>query len=425
MKRYLYITTCLLFAMAATCSAGDSGGVMVTIRNGGGDAVEGRLIKLTAEAAEVQRLRADGEVMEDATTLPLAEVEAIVFPGVRVETGEEEAKERVVLACRDGAVFGVKTLTLTDGVFQAETAWGDALAVREAGVQSVLLRPEQLEKADADTRKVWDDALAMAAAEDVLVVDREGKLSYYRGLVRGMTAEAVRFEMAGDAVNVRRDRVFGFVPAKKPTFTLPAATGVKAVLTDAEGNRWITTKFELADNKLAWQTPLGLAFTMNAEHLAELDFSDGKTVYLSSLKPESVVWTPFVSLPGLASREAYFMPRMNASINGNPLTMDGVAYPRGIGMTSRTVMTFRLPDGYSRLLAVVGMDDEVRPNGNATVVIRGDETELFREEVTGKDSPRAIDVEISKFRRLTFIVDYGQDMDISDHVDFGDVRIVK
>ncbi len=445
MKKFSFIAACVMLGF----TAGMTHAVTVTVQESAGPSREGRLVEIRENAVAVRMPLVDGGYDEHATVIPLETVNTISFPAVkRVEPTAEEkpetpggeappvkamaAPQPIFIATRDGSLFTAKTLTLAGGVYQTETAWGGAFPVNDSAVRYVLLRNDLLEdvpgkRTDADMRKVWEDALAMDSPEDVLVVEREGKLSYYRGQVLGMTAEAVRFEMGGDAVNVRRDRVFGFLPAKKPGFALPAVTGTPGVLTDVDGNRWTAVKLHLTeDEKLAWETPLGLAFSLPAEQLAELDFSDGRMVYLSSLKAEAVQWTPYVSLPGLSvSREAYFMPRMNASVNGNPLSLDGKTYARGIAMTSRTEMTFRLPDKYSRFQAVIGIDDEVRPNGNVTVTIRGDGTEIFHEDMDGTTAPQAVDLDISAYRRLTLFVDYGKDMDMSDHVDFADAKVVK
>jgi hypothetical protein len=76
-------------------------------------------------------------------------------------------------------------------------------------------------------------------------------------------------------------------------------------------------------------------------------------------------------------------------------------------------------------LAVVGIDDRVRPGGNVRLVIRGDGRVLFDEAIRGTDEPRQLDVNLAQVKRLQILVDYGEDLDVGDHLNLCDARVVK
>ena len=57
-------------------------------------------------------------------------------------------------------------------------------------------------------------------------------------------------------------------------------------------------------------------------------------------------------------------PKMNRSIRGQPITVDGKSYERGIGVHAPSELVYALRPDYRRFVAVVGVDDE-RPGSMA------------------------------------------------------------
>jgi hypothetical protein len=57
--------------------------------------------------------------------------------------------------------------------------------------------------------------------------------------------------------------------------------------------------------------------------------------------------------------------------------------------------------------------------------IKGDGRQLYSGKLTGKDPPAALDVELAGVRRLVILVDFGDDLDVADHLNLCEARIVK
>jgi hypothetical protein len=55
----------------------------------------------------------------------------------------------------------------------------------------------------------------------------------------------------------------------------------------------------------------------------------------------------------------------------------------------------------------------------------GDGKELFSQSVSGRERGIPLDVDITNVRKLTILVDYGEDLDVGDYLDICDARIVK
>ena len=110
----------------------------------------------------------------------------------------------------------------------------------------------------------------------------------------------------------------------------------------------------------------------------QIDFSGGKIVYLSDLKPDGVRWTPyFGTRKPLPAVEQFYAPRYDRNFDSGPLQLGGTPVPQGLALHSRTEIVYRLPGRFSRFQAVAGIDDAVRPGGKVRLVIRGDDKVLF------------------------------------------------
>jgi hypothetical protein len=59
------------------------------------------------------------------------------------------------------------------------------------------------------------------------------------------------------------------------------------------------------------------------------------------------------------------------------------------------------------------------------LVVRGDDRVLLETAVAGTDPPRAVDLDLAGVRRLAILVDFGGDLDVADHLDLCEARIVK
>jgi hypothetical protein len=88
-------------------------------------------------------------------------------------------------------------------------------------------------------------------------------------------------------------------------------------------------------------------------------------------------------------------------------------------------LVYRLPAGFQRFKTLVGIDDAVRPRGHVRLVIRADDRVLEELTVTGVDKAIPLDLDISGAGRLAILVDFGDDLDVADHLDLCEARIVK
>ena len=162
-----------------------------------------------------------------------------------------------------------------------------------------------------------------------------------------------------------------------------------AAITDAAGSQWSVRSLGLSD-KLQWTTPTGLSIAQAVDKIVQIDFSGGKIVYLSDMKPEDVRWTPYFDAGKPPPAMAQFYASLDRSFDGGPLQLGGTPYRKGRFIAAPN-SCIACPTGSAGFAPVVGIDDAVRPGGKVRLVVRGDGRELLDATVAGSDPPRPVD----------------------------------
>ncbi|MFM7845227.1 MAG: NPCBM/NEW2 domain-containing protein, partial [Planctomycetota bacterium] len=118
-------------------------------------------------------------------------------------------------------------------------------------------------------------------------------------------------------------------------------------------------------------------------------------------------------------------PRRDRGFDGGRLQLGGQSFDKGLALRSRSTMVFRIPKGFNRLVATVGIDDRVRENGHVQLVIQGDSKVIFNEPITGRDRPRELDLDLTGAKRVTVLVDFGEELDVADFLNLCNARFTK
>jgi hypothetical protein len=219
------------------------------------------------------------------------------------------------------------------------------------------------------------------------------------------------FNWDGEDRSIDTDRVAAVVLANSPVSDPPQ---VALRLNDASlllGRLHALGKGRVTLDHLDEKLAIPLA------RVASLELENPNVVYLSDLRPARVRETPFFN--------HIWRHRLDRSILGRPLTLDGRRYPRGIGCHTRTELTYRLDGGYQKFVAVVGIDDEARPRGSVRFVVRADGKEIHSVKRTGTDKAVRLVLDVSDVKELTLVADFAEDASVGDHADWADARLMK
>lgn len=399
--------TTLLFLILATPLAAE-----VTIEPLSGPARSGSLVEMDERRVVIEEAGKrvsfptrelltvtthDGDRRESDKTRVWVEL----VDGSRIEAAQYTVADRVA------------SLTLTDRTVRIETR----------NIRSVRFHPSA---PDLDAQ--WEEILGGRHTGDVVVLRRSSKsLDQLEGVFRNVDPDVVEFEFDDELIPVRREKLEGLLYFQPVARDLPDAI---CLVDEAGGSRWRVKSWEWRDGVLEFVTTGGTRCELPWSELRRLDFSAGNVVYLSDLPFESVEITPFFGSRLSPERIAQlYEPRRDSGYEGSGLWIgegnEQQVFEKGLSLRSRTVLTFRLAEPYRQFTAVAGIDSRLRGRGHVILIISGDDRELLRQAISGQEAPVPIELDLEGVRRLKITVDFGDALDIADHLNLCNARIIK
>jgi NPCBM/NEW2 domain-containing protein len=151
--------------------------------------------------------------------------------------------------------------------------------------------------------------------------------------------------------------------------------------------------------------------------VADVTVRSRRVAYLSDLKPTAVQQRSiaFLDVPW----------RRDRSVMGRTLTLAGRTFEKGIGVHATSRLTFAAGGKYDELAAEIGIDAETSGNGDCVFSVLADGETLFSSRVRGADPPQSIRLDIGGKQEVVLVVEAGEGLDLADHADWCDVRLIK
>ncbi|MFH1788541.1 MAG: NPCBM/NEW2 domain-containing protein [Candidatus Altiarchaeota archaeon] len=148
--------------------------------------------------------------------------------------------------------------------------------------------------------------------------------------------------------------------------------------------------------------------------------------YQANSCPRAAGATYLDEIPYASARQGYGILGRGASVDRNPLTVNGVYYCRGLGTHAYSEIIYDTSElGGSRFLAWIGVDDESTQAGKVVFKVYGDEKLLFESASIDYTMPAArVDVAVASVNTLKLVVE-SDGSEISDHADWADAKIVE
>lgn len=364
--------------------------------------VDGRQLEAKIDAIdEAGRIRGEGL----AADLTLEEVRTIRRQGSGV--GRPAADLALVYLASGGRIRAQK-LALADERFRLEWSGGDALQFPIDAIRAVRFQ-----------KPLADDPLAAALRGKGADVDRvllrvDDRVEAIQALVEKIDEAEVLVQWQDRRRKFARDRLYGVVFAEVG----PASKDEGVCLVKmADGSVLPGSVSSLAGGRLTLSAGDSSQLVLPWEEVREIEIRSGRVTFLSDLEPVEVREEAIVTLPRPWQRDR--------NVSGRPLRLAGQRYEKGIGVAARSELVFFTEGKYDMLLATVGIDEETQGRGDCLFVVVGDGQELFRERLTGRDEPRPLRVEVGGVKRLALVVEPGEDLDLGDHADWCDVRLIR
>ncbi|MGB0717588.1 MAG: NPCBM/NEW2 domain-containing protein [Phycisphaerae bacterium] len=323
---------------------------------------------------------------------------------------ETNADEHILFLNDGSALHGLLQGTDVDAVrFDSVLGQGTSIALDEAAAIR-WGRPLPNDPAFA-LFKSWKGK--RRAGQDMLITyGAEPKA--LPGRLVSLTDDGGTFEFGGKSRRFVMGKTFGIVMAQGLTAAgRPPASCVLSNGTTIAGSLEASPA-----SACHLRTTWGGTVKLSAEELRRIEIRSDRLVYLSTLEPLRVETRGVVHDPWPIQKDQ--------SVSRSPISLDGIVYKHGFGVHSFSELVFELKGGYQTLAGMIGIDDAVRPRGSVVFRVLGDGRPLFESDVlTGIDPAIPVKIDVSQIDVLQLIVDWGEGLDLSDHADWADMRLIR
>ena len=330
--------------------------------------------------------------------------------------------ESIVVRLVDDSQLRVRTYLSSGTVVTVTHPQLGELRIPVASVSSV-----RFAAVDSKVEPEWNQLIERAPKKDMIAVRKGDVLDHLDGIVGSMNDATLQFQLDGDDIPVKREKVFGLIFSKRESSARKAVAQVEL----SSGDLLSAKQIEWNGTKWLVRLVTGLETQVAPESIKVIDYSISKYTYLSDLEPRGMKHTPFF---GEFSDFNVFAYRRDKDFEGNRISLGHKSYAKGLAIHSKTVLKYRLGGDYRRFHAVMGIGDEIN-RGNVDVTVKADEKVVFNGPVkVGENGaqgarrpvPQVLDIDVSGVVELEILVDYGSDqIDIGDRLYLANARLVR
>lgn len=358
-----------------------------------------------------------------------AQVQSIDQGTVSLSSGSAEALDTFRILQTDHKLLGsdptTTRITLRDAgqVFAREISIDKAVLKMETDVaqleydlfdvQCVYFKERQAEKELAELL-----AEPSTESDRLLVTTSQGPRTV-SGLIEGLSEDSIQIDYQGTVRNIGLDKVVALLPAQ-----LDSGREAIALVTCIDRSKLLAESLKFGDNN--WEVEWGGRTTrLPADSVAQVQIRSDREINVSDLTPvRNEVQTQLSPVRSTA---------FDTNVLGQPLAVTLVLddqpqirrFAKGIGTQSRSRLTFDLPAGCQQLSGWVGIDPAAAPHGDCVCSILVDGIQVFSQRIRGQDPAVKIDIKLEDARKLDLLVEPGEMLDLSDWVNWADLRLLK
>lgn len=392
-----------------------SGGAPQTAPAWPKDQVRVELIDAQTVQGKLEAMTGQGVVLatpEGKRELPLSGISEITLTAAAPGSPLDEEGKLVVVTASQGPVLASR-VTVGGGKVDMTSPLLGRLTADLSSI-SLLVMPPSGRTAAEVRRKLAEIKTANEAADLFLVGEQIEQAMPVEGVLKSMDDQFITLDWKGQDQRLARKKVMAVALAgAKP------ADQAAGRLVAGDGSVLAFTKIELAGSKFALQSPTGGALQIPQAGVARIRLASDKIANLLDLTPTSARHYGLL--------DAGFPHRVNRSAGGKPLSLDGKVHAAGLGLHSFCELTYELGGAYTKLVCQAGIDDAVRPAGDAELTFLADGKVVGQPiRLIGKDNSRSVSVDIAGAKTLTVRVSFGADkVDVGDHVNIISARLIK
>jgi len=262
---------------------------------------------------------------------------------------------------------------------------------------------------------------ARLPGRDVLIARSSDDIKTVRGTLLSLGLEGGKFRFQDRERAFALDSLVGIVLAAglaPPDGAGACHPGPPVLVALRDGTRLPGCLAESDPRLVRVHTAFAGIVDLPVDQVLDLAFRNDRVVWLSDLEPVER------HIDGLL--HAPWPVQKDRSVAGRPITLDGRRFDRGLGVHSRTELTYDTGGRCTGFFALAGIDDAVRPRGHVVFRALLDGKPWFSSKpVTGRDPAIEVRADLVDVRTLTLVVEYGEEMDLADQANWADARLYR
>lgn len=362
---------------------------------------------VTAEGSKVRGpLRQVGEgwdvVLDGKPPIRIAGVNVISLRRVDLPLPPPPSGPQVILANGDrlrGVAQDLKGERLTFQAVLDDPLFGTARPELALPLPAIAVLWLEAPAGDVDADRLPRLLLAQKRTRDIIKL-RNG--DSVEGTLTGLDQAGFHVEVNEKEVIVERKKV-AYVAFNTELMRPPRTKNVYAHLVLANGSRLSVASGRTKGNAILAKMLGGPEVQLPIDQVAGLDLRQGRAVYLSDLKPaayQESPWTPSLTWPYVA----------DGNVNGREIRVGRDCYDKGLGMHTASRLTYSLDGKYRHFEAVVGLDAKDGREGvvRVRILVDGKPRDFgWDKDLTFRDGPRSIRIDIKGAKELTLVVERG------------------
>lgn len=227
--------------------------------------------------------------------------------------------------------------------------------------------------------------------------------------------EALRLESRGETVRIP---IRSIVAVRFSTQDVSPPTGVTCLARLRSGGRVTLSHFRWKGEVIEAELLPNVPIKLPSARVESLAVSGGRWTRLSSLTPLRHEYEPLFSLTWNYQRDR--------NVLGGRLRVGGEAYDEGIGVHSRSTLTYNLEGKYRDFVTSFGIDDDSGPHADVTVrvlvdgALRFEQTNVRRGTLFGP-----VRISTAGADRLDLVVDFGANGDLHDRLNWIEPALIR
>ncbi len=279
-------------------------------------------------------------------------------------------------------------------------------------VQTIIF---QMPPSDIQRRRMYRSLALERQEKDMARLDGGDRMA---GEFQSFDARDVRFSGPRGELRLARGKVVA-LQFDPELVTAPKLSGLYFLLSFLDGSRLFAKQFEMTKDNLQIVTLFGAELVVKREDLV------GCQVYHERIQPLSLrAPSHFQETPYLSHHWGWVK---NRNVWYGPLRIGDREFGLGMGVHSRSELTYELEPNDRVFRAVVGIDHAAAGAGSVVFSVLLDGKVAWTSPVvTGKSEPLSIPaISLQGKRQLTLLADFGELGDISDYADWCDPIIIR